>query len=736
MSAQVFFSPCRTATLTRRPLASSPSTAHDVLTRGGLTLLGESARGVHPCGHGRSRENAPLHPTPLRCSRSLHPLPSPSHIKLYARRSHSSHSREAIFCESLTTGNQRARVRVFTQSPQIPTRAALHGRHIAAADWSSRRRTRGTDCSAGNISSRGESEGVDSSGRRGSHRWRVRVAAGSAGGSRGSDGASRPLSAPVPPPVVPSPAAAAAAAAAAGRGQHAAGADRDDGSATPGRGAAAALNQAETASEPPPHGGSTTGAGREGAGANARAESRDCIADEAAEAGPEMRAEAEGGSSARFRETLQMVETAMLAATSGLAFFLANSLRVEGYLGFFFPLPAVVASMRWGATAGLRTAISAAFLLLVLAGPIKAITFLLLHGFLGSTLGLCWGLGLSWPISILACTFVRAAGAVSFVLLSSWLIRENILKLILMNVQASLSHVFAGISASLVPSFSLITVIFTTLVRAPLTPSPRHQVPQQTTAWSSLSRFVGIICLVDALALSFPFPACFGWSRTIFASAEKPQQQQQSQQQSQDDKQMVQHEATPMAAERRGQRELTSRAVAPIGAFSDLFDPFFPANRSLTQLLDSVDRMFDDALLPPMPRFPSLFRATSSLGASSAAARPAVAVRTPWDVRETDDAFHIRLDMPGLSKEEVSVKLENGSLVIRGEHKVEEKGGEEGEGLWDARIAKSYQTTLALPDNVLTDQIKAEMKNGVLTVTMAKETPPEAAPSAIEIPVA
>ncbi|CAI7915024.1 unnamed protein product [Closterium sp. NIES-54] len=263
-------------------------------------------------------------------------------------------------------------VTISVSHQAIPTRAALHGRHIAAADWSSRRRTRGTDCSAGNISSRGESEGVDSSGRRGSHRWRVRVAAGSAGGSRGSDGASRPLSAPVPPPVVPSPAAAAAA----GRGQHAAGADRDDGSATPGRGAAAALNQAETASEPPPHGGSTTGAGREGAGANARAESRDCIADEAAEAGPEMRAEAEGGSSARFRETLQMVETAMLAATSGLAFFLANSLRVEGYLGFFFPLPAVVASMRWGATAGLRTAISAAFLLLVLAGPIKAITFL------------------------------------------------------------------------------------------------------------------------------------------------------------------------------------------------------------------------------------------------------------------------------------------------------------------------------------------------------------------------
>ncbi|CAI7749806.1 unnamed protein product [Closterium sp. NIES-54] len=359
-------------------------------------------------------------------------------------------------------------------------------------------------------------------------------------------------------------------------------------------------------------------------------------------------------------------------------------------------------------------------------------------------------LGLSWPISILACTFVRAAGAVSFVLLSSWLIRENILKLILMNVQASLSHVFAGISASLVPSFSLITVIFTTLLLfnsasfslllhilytlflRRLGIATPTQLPNWMESVPLLLRTPLLLKKPDILKA----PRCVSGSRTIFASAEKPQQQQQSQQQSQDDKQMVQHEATPMAAERRGQRELTSRAVAPLGAFSDLFDPFFPANRSLTQLLDSVDRMFDDALLPPMPRFPSLFRATSSLGASSAAARPAVAVRTPWDVRETDDAFHIRLDMPGLSKEEVSVKLENGSLVIRGEHKAEEKGGEEGEGLWDARIAKSYQTTLALPDNVLTDQIKAEMKNGVLTVTMAKETPPEAAPSAIEIPVA
>ncbi|CAI5483469.1 unnamed protein product [Closterium sp. Yama58-4] len=216
--------------------------------------------------------------------------------------------------------------------------------------------------------------------------------------------------------------------------------------------------------------------------------------------------------------------------------------------------------------------------------------------------------------------------------------------------------------------------------------SKSNSVPQNTTAMASTTA----LTLRSVPSLQTPLlhkkpdvlkaPRCVSGSRTIFAWADKPQQQQQSQQKSQDEKQMLRN----------------------------LWDPFFPANSSLTQLLDSVDRMFDDALLPPMPRFPSLFRVTSP-----------------------------RLDMPGLSKEEVSVKLENGDLLIRGEHKAQETAGEEGEGLRDARVAKSYQITLAVPDSVLAEHVKAEMNNGVLTLTIAKVAPPEPAPAAaVEIPVA
>lgn len=70
-----------------------------------------------------------------------------------------------------------------------------------------------------------------------------------------------------------------------------------------------------------------------------------------------------------------------------------------------------------------------------------------------------------------------------------------------------------------------------------------------------------------------------------------------------------------------------------------LTDPFM-GTTSLMQMLNTIDRIFDDHLL----RTPS-----------TSVALP-VDFRTPWDVKEDDDAFRLRLDMPGLSKEEVSVQ--------------------------------------------------------------------------------
>jgi len=59
-----------------------------------------------------------------------------------------------------------------------------------------------------------------------------------------------------------------------------------------------------------------------------------------------------------------LVETAMLAAVSGLAFTLATLLRLDSYLGYFLPMPVIVAAMRSGPAAGRKTMTATCFLLL------------------------------------------------------------------------------------------------------------------------------------------------------------------------------------------------------------------------------------------------------------------------------------------------------------------------------------------------------------------------------------
>ncbi|RWR97720.1 DUF2232 domain-containing protein [Cinnamomum micranthum f. kanehirae] len=188
-----------------------------------------------------------------------------------------------------------------------------------------------------------------------------------------------------------------------------------------------------------------------------------------------------------FQKTLRLVECSMFAAVSGLLYFLSNSLAIENYFGCFFSLPIVISSMRWGVSAGRKTMVATAMLLLTLSGPVKASTYLvsivkslcfklsimvfsvlvvdsLMHGLVGLAMGSLWRLGADWGLSILLCTTVRAIGLLGYVLISSFLIRENILALITINIHASLTFVFAALGLNTIPSMEAIYAIFGTLL--------------------------------------------------------------------------------------------------------------------------------------------------------------------------------------------------------------------------------------------------------------------------------
>ncbi|KAI7756233.1 hypothetical protein M8C21_007212 [Ambrosia artemisiifolia] len=107
-----------------------------------------------------------------------------------------------------------------------------------------------------------------------------------------------------------------------------------------------------------------------------------------------------------YQKTLRLVECAMFAALGGLTYILSSSLAIENYFGCFFALPIVFSSMRWDIVAGRKTMVATATLLLVLAGPIKAITYLLMHGFLGLAMGSLWRSKASWGVSVLVSALV------------------------------------------------------------------------------------------------------------------------------------------------------------------------------------------------------------------------------------------------------------------------------------------------------------------------------------------
>ncbi|KAL0790275.1 hypothetical protein Bca101_006521 [Brassica carinata] len=174
--------------------------------------------------------------------------------------------------------------------------------------------------------------------------------------------------------------------------------------------------------------------------------------------------EAEEGDELVYQKTLRLVECAMFAAVTGLVYFLSNSLAIENYFGCFFALPIVISSIRWNISGGRKTMVATLMLLFILSGPVKALTYFLMHGLLGLAIGSLWRMKASWRLSIFLCTMVRALGLIGYVLTSSFLIRENILAVITINIHASLSYVFTAMGLNIMPSMSLIYMIFGTVL--------------------------------------------------------------------------------------------------------------------------------------------------------------------------------------------------------------------------------------------------------------------------------
>jgi len=140
------------------------------------------------------------------------------------------------------------------------------------------------------------------------------------------------------------------------------------------------------------------------------------------------------------------------------------------------------------------------------------------------------------------------------------------------------------------------------------------------------------------------------------------------------------------------------------------FEPF----RHLTAWQDQMNRLFDTV------RF-----------------QPEESTLTTWapsvDIYETENELVLKADLPDINEKDIDVRIENNMLTIRGERKFEQKVKEENY----LRIERSYGSfsrSFSLPATVNAEAIKAEYKNGVLTVAVPKRA--EAKPKQVKVNVA
>lgn len=96
--------------------------------------------------------------------------------------------------------------------------------------------------------------------------------------------------------------------------------------------------------------------------------------------------------------------------------------------------------------------------------------------------------------------------------------------------------------------------------------------------------------------------------------------------------------------------------------------------------------------------------------------------RSPrMDLTEGEDAYLVRLDMPGLDKSDIDVKVEGMLLTITGSSESEaESRDAAGKTLRRERRSGRFQRTVTLPGPVQADKVDARYENGVLTITVPK----------------
>jgi len=131
--------------------------------------------------------------------------------------------------------------------------------------------------------------------------------------------------------------------------------------------------------------------------------------------------------------------------------------------------------------------------------------------------------------------------------------------------------------------------------------------------------------------------------------------------------------------------------------------------REAISLRDAMDRLFEDSVITPR----------------------AIGAMPKIDIKEKKDGIVVKAELPGVEEKDVNVEILDNVMTISGE-KAEEKEEEKEGYYYKESRSGAFERSFSLPADVKADKAEAEMKNGVLTVTVPKIEPKKARKIAIK----
>lgn len=153
--------------------------------------------------------------------------------------------------------------------------------------------------------------------------------------------------------------------------------------------------------------------------------------------------------------------------------------------------------------------------------------------------------------------------------------------------------------------------------------------------------------------------------------------------------------------------------------------PMMPA-RQFDNIFDSFRREMERMMMRPWSfpmewEFPSFFEARDIRMA-------------PYELVDRGDRLELQLEVPGIEKENVSVKATKYSVEISGKHS--EKGEEKGKRyVYSERLYRSFYRNVPLPEEIIPSKVSAKVDNGILRLDLPKRNPTERESEATKVEV-